>query len=299
MTVKQALAKGTSLLKAPCETALIDTPSLDARLLLTETLSISPEELVVRGDEPISCKDYEKFSHLLSRRLRGECIAYILGRKEFRLLEFTVNPHVLVPRPDTETLVEAALSYIDIFTEQGSHETSLLDLCTGSGAVAISLKYERPQIKVTASDISKEALKIATENARLNLDVTTSSTICSTKYGSIVFIESNLFSKITGKFNVIVCNPPYIPSSELSALPAEVHREPKLALDGGEDGLKLIRKIIPEAKKHLLPKGVLLLEADPRQMATIRKLLESNNYKKIRIYRDLSGKNRVISGASS
>ena len=216
MTLKEALAEGERLLKAPSPHASIDSPALDAALLLAEALKISREKLIVLGNEPMDDSDYESFLNLISKRLGGECIAYILGRKDFRYLSFTVNPEVLVPRPDTETLVEAALEYIDIFTEK-SDKISLLDLCTGSGAVAISLKYERPNIKVTASDICIKALKTAAENA-----------VCHNS--TITFIESNLFENINGKFNIIVCNPPYIPSSELPALPAEVRREPKLAL---------------------------------------------------------------------
>ena len=287
MTIKAALAEGTRQLKSPSPTALalIDTPALDAALLLAKALDTSREQLIIRGYELMGSCEYQKFSDLLTRRSSGECIAYILGRKEFRLLEFAVNPHVLVPRPDTETLVEAALEHIDYAIEREKHGISLLDLCTGSGAVAISLKHERPYIKVTASDISKQALKIAALNSGQLLNGAETN-----------LIESDLFENIHDKFNIIVSNPPYIPSSEFSSLAPELRREPKLALDGGKDGLKYISKIIPQAKDHLFPNGILLLEADSKQMPTVQTLLENNNYSGIKIYRDLSGQKRVISG---
>ncbi|MCL2069943.1 MAG: peptide chain release factor N(5)-glutamine methyltransferase [Treponema sp.] len=295
MTLKETLTEGTRLLKS----SHIDTPALDANMLLAETLNLSREELIIRGKEEISDEDYEKFFHLLSRRLGGECIAHILGRKEFRYLTFNVNPNVLVPRPDTEILVEAALEHIDNNIEPEVDKISLLDLCTGSGAVAISLKYERPRLRVSASDICKKALETAAGNAKRLLSYRLlSRRLLSSQYldDTIMFIESNLLEKIEDKFNIIVCNPPYIPSSELSTLSIEVRREPVLALDGGCDGLKYIKEIIPQAKNYLLPKGALFLEADPRQMPTIRELLEKNHYRIIKIHRDLSNQERVISG---
>ena len=283
------MAEGTMILQSPCSTAFIDTPALDAALLLSQVLQTNREGLIVRGHESLGNTEYEKFLHSLSRRQEGMCVAYILGRKEFRLLEFDVSPKVLVPRPDTETLVDAAMAHIDYTVEQGIKEMSVLDLCTGSGAIAISLYYERPHISITASDISKEALETAAGNAKHLLSNDT----------AVSFIESNLFENIKCKFNIIVCNPPYIPSSELSSLAPELLLEPKIALDGGEDGLKYIKEIIPQAKDHLKPNGVLFLEADPGQMPTIRTLLENNNYCDIKIYRDLSGQERAISGINS
>ena len=289
MTVREALAEGTRILKSPGTTASIDTPELDADLLLAEALNTNHEDLIIHANNAIEEQAYNAFLDLVVRRRAGECVAYILGRKEFRLLEFAVNPGVLVPRPDTETLVEAAMEHIDNSVEQGINKMSVLDLCTGSGAIAISLYYERPHIKISASDISKEALKTAAENAERLLG----------DDRAVNFIESDIFKKIKGKFNIIVCNPPYIPSSDLASLSAEVRQEPAIALDGGEDGLKYIKEIICQAKDHMTPNGVLFLEADPGQMPTIRELLENNNYSGIKTYHDLSGKERVISGTNS
>jgi release factor glutamine methyltransferase len=215
----------------------------------------------------------------------GECTAYILGRKEFRCLDFTVTPDVLVPRPETETLVEAALAL------GNGQNLTVLDLCTGSGAVAIALKYESPSIELYASDISPKALTIARENARRILGTR----------GIIHFLEADLFTPLTlsrfpGSFSLITVNPPYIASGEIATLAREVRGEPLLALDGGEDGLSLIRRIITEAPAFLLPGGSLLMEADPRQMALITLILKEKGYRDIRTYQDLSGQDRVITG---
>jgi release factor glutamine methyltransferase len=217
--------------------------------------------------------------------MAGECTAYILGRKEVRGLDFTVTPDVLVPRPDTETLVEAALAI-----GKGQY-LAVLDLCTGSGAVAIALKHESPSMEVYASDISPKALTIARENARRILGT-----------GEIIhFLEADLFtplslSRFPRPFSLITANPPYIASGEIAGLAREVRGEPLLALDGGEDGLGLIRRIITEAPAFLLPGGSLLMEADPRQMALITLILKKKGYRDIRTYQDLSGQDRVIMG---
>ena len=291
MTIREALKEGARLLETPCPTALIDTPGLDAALLLGEVLHLRREELIVRANSKVSEKEYEDYSHLLSRRMNGECIAYILGRKEFRGLEFTVGPQVLVPRPDSETLIEAALDYIEnedpFISCSHKYRCSLLDLCTGSGALAIALKHERPFLNISASDISPEALKLAQHNATRLLG--------GGHLGNLNFIESDLFENISGKFNIIISNPPYVDSLILPGLAPELHREPLIALDGGKGGLDLIRKIVTEAPDHLHPEGVLLLEADPGQMPCIRSLLEKNKFRNIRVRKDLAGRDRVVS----
>ena len=288
MTVGEALAEGKRLLRSPCATAFIDTPDLDAALLLAEILQAGRTELIVRAHEDIAEQDRAKFLRLVERRRSGECAAYILGRKEFRGLMFSVNPHVLVPRPDTETLVEKALDCIDSIAAQGN--ISLLDLCTGSGAVAISLKSERPFLSVSASDISAGALETAALNAARLLDEGLSA-----KGPPVRFMQSDIFNNIPGKFDIIVSNPPYIPSGEIPALAPELRWEPRLALDGGGDGLSLIREIISRSPERLLPGGLLLLEAGLGQIPAIRALLEANRFSGIRVYKDLAGKERVIS----
>ena len=303
MTIQETLAEGTRLLKSPCSEAFIDTPELDAALLLEETLHANRTELIVRGSEQMSEANRKNFFRLLSKRRNGECIAYILGRREFRGLEFAVNPHVLVPRPDTETLVEAALEYIEGLSQ---HERAasvlprtLLDLCTGSGAVAISLKNERPFLNVTAADISPEALETASLNAARLLDTQLLNGGAPAERTAINFIQSDIFENISGRFDIIVSNPPYVPSGEIDTLAPEIRREPRLALDGGKDGLELIKKIISRAPEHLSPGGFLLLEADSEQMPAIRALLETNGFACVSIHRDLAGRERVISAGKA
>jgi release factor glutamine methyltransferase len=271
MTPGELLREGIALLKGT-----VDTPMLDARLLLCEALHTDRAGLMSGAAVPeIAAAEYRRF---LERRLAGECVAYILGRKEFWGLELSVSPAVLVPRPDTETLVEAVLAAIDTL----GAGCRVLDLCTGSGAVAIALKHERPGLEVSASDISPAALEVAQRNAKqLHVDIR--------------FIESDLFAQIDGSFDIISANPPYIPTALIDSLAPELQWEPRLALDGGADGLDCVRRLISGARAHLVPGGLLFIEADPGQMAGICDVLEHSGYGKARTYRDLAGHERIIS----
>jgi len=280
MIIREALAAACADLAA----AGIDTPSLDAQLLLAKVLKISRTTLAARTGEPLSQENAEEFSALVERRKKGECAAYILGKKEFRGLEFLVNPSVLVPRPDTETLVEAAISVIKNISSANS--ISVLDLCTGSGAVAIAIKNEMPCLEVWAADISAEALEVANENAHRLLGE-----------NQIHFYQGDLYEALPhSSFNLIVSNPPYIPTDEITTLSAEVQNEPRLALDGGKTGLEIISRIIEGSCYFLRRGGSLLLEADPRQMEKIASGLAVNGYYDIKLYKDLCGLDRVIGG---
>ncbi|GHV89226.1 hypothetical protein AGMMS50267_15860 [Spirochaetia bacterium] len=355
MTIREALTEGTARLSA----AGIETPSLDAALLLADILNTTRTALILAPLTPLADDTCRRFTQSLDRRLAGVCTAYILGRREFRGLDFTVTPDVLVPRPDTETLVEAALTSIDRMAAKTASSPpspiALLDLCTGSGAVAISIKHERPQLAVYASDISPKAIAVARQNAakllavcctscspmkkiglqadfylancaqkrsfcrspliavflrhqaqknykRNRLPGTSTPAITSETPSPITFIESDLFNafpaalNIPRRFNIIVANPPYVPSGVIETLSAEVRREPRLALDGGDDGLDLIRRLITEAPRHLFPGGSLLLEADPSQMETITRILADRGYTGIQTYMDLSQRPRVTGG---
>jgi release factor glutamine methyltransferase len=315
MTITETLGMGTKLLRSPG----IDSPGLDASLLLAETLGISREQLILRGPEPLREPERRRFLRLIDRRIAGECTAYILGRREFRGLDFVVSPAVLVPRPDTETLVEAALGELGVVAAgaagislhpQTSSHPSLLDLCTGSGAVAIALKHECPETTVFASDLSPQALEIARLNAARLLGTMPgpAAALALAETGpqqprqrdvsapAVTFVQSDLFARISRRFHLITANPPYVRTGDIEGLPQEVRGEPRLALDGGADGLDLIRAIIAGAPEHLFAGGVLLLEADPRQMPPIACLLEHQGFMDIQSYRDLSGAARVISG---
>ena len=297
MFVKEVLAKGSALLaSAQNNTAKIETPFLDAALLLAEVLHTDRAGLVVREKEIVSMENCDLFQNLLKRRMEGECIAYLLGRKEFYGLEFLVNPAVLVPRPETETLVEAAINACKNLKNTSPKKIRILDLCTGSGAAAIAFKHEIQDSEVWASDISAEALETAKRNSKKLLGN------LSGDFEPVHFIQSDLFNELfnhieNNSLDLIMANPPYITADEISSLPPEVRHEPKLALDGGKDGMDLIRKIISGAKSFLCPGGLLLLEADPRQIPVIRLDFEDNSYENICIYRDLSDE-RVISAVN-
>ena len=284
MTVRQALAEGSAALSA----AGIDSPGLDSSLLLAHALGISRTLLLASAPNPLDDAPLAMFHSLLERRQAGECTAYILGRKEFFGLEFLVNRSVLVPRPETETLAEAALHIIANGKWPAAKQPlKALDLCTGSGVLAAALKHRLPELELWASDISAQALEIAQANARRLLPS-----------ASIHFLQGNLFEALPQQavFSLIVSNPPYIPSAEIPGLPPEVRSEPILALDGGSDGLDLIRKIISHAGDYLCCGGFLLLEADPRQMKAIAALFKKCGFQNIQCFKDLAGRNRVISG---
>ena len=297
MTIKEAYAQGSADLKF----ANIPTPALDASLLLAHILKTNRTSLITKGMDTISIKDSKKYCKLIERRALGECVAYIIGIKEFRGLEFEVNKSVLVPRPDTETLVETALEILtkESHTETrtsnqrfgGGNDPKILDLCTGSGAVIIALKNEMPYIDAYATDISTEALKVAKANASRLLP-----------NNKIHFRHGDLFKALPTKssvspcelFSLIVSNPPYIPSAEIETLSAEVQNEPSLALDGGACGLEIIKRIIEDAPNYLQKSGSLLLEADPRQMEEIKTLLAKRGFSSLQLFKDLSGAERVI-----
>jgi len=293
MTIREALAEGTAFLAATG----IDTPGLDSSLLLAEVLNKNRSMLIAAGNDTVPPSKIAAFRKLIKRRQSGECTAYILGKKEFYGLEFLVNPSVLVPRPDTELLVETALAKVASNRKQVTDKLPLrvLDLCTGSGAIAIALKHAMPKLAVWATDISAEALATAKTNAARLLPP-----------NSIHFCHGDLFdalrndneqqSLLTAHYSLITGNPPYIPSAEIPSLAPEVRMEPALALDGGSDGLDVIRKIVSRAPEFLCAGGCLLLEADPRQMTVIADLYKEAGFSDIQTYKDLSGRDRVING---
>jgi release factor glutamine methyltransferase len=281
--VKEALAEGRNRL------AQTGSAALDAGLLLSRILGVGREKLYLDSAE-LSPADLSRFREYVERRLSGECTGYIIGRREFYGLDFCVNPAVLVPRPDTETLVEAALEELSaLHSSLHSSLSSVLDLCTGSGAVAVVLKHERPELDLRAVDISAKALETAEANAERLL----------AGRGTIRFLQGDLYAPLpedSPKFALITANPPYVPSAEIAKLAKEVQNEPRIALDGGEDGLDILRRIIEGAPTRLAPGGALLLEADPSQMEKIAPLLEKYGFGDIRIRKDLAGRGRVIAG---
>ena len=262
------------------------TAFLDASILLAHCLDISRETLLTRFPERIDEASVEAFSDLWKRRLSGESVAYILGRKEFYGRNFIVDGRVLVPRPDTETLVEAALEIGDdifarIFGESPSRSFRLHDVCTGSGAVAVSIAAERPGWLVSASDLSTEALDVAEINASLLLG------------RRMPLAVADLLGGVEGPFDVITANPPYVPSLETERLLALGWGEPRLALDGGRDGLDLVRRLAGEAFSRLFPGGFLLIETDDLQSEATRDILIRAGFGETRVWKDLAGLERV------
>ena len=286
-TIREALAEGSASLAA----ASVESFSLDASLFLAEVLGMSRTSLLAAGSDQISEEILTAFRCLIKRRIKGECAAYILGRKEFFGLEIMVNPSVLVPRPETEILAEAALERLNSKEHQSKKNCQpvrVLDLCTGSGAVAIALKHTMPELEVWACDISAEALKTAGANAARLLPP-----------DSIRFFQSNLFDALPSSpsFTVIASNPPYIPDGEVSTLAESVSGyEPHEALKGGADGMDFHRKIAKDAHKYMKDGGTLLLEIGYNQADDVSVILKENNFKNIEIYKDLAGLDRVAEG---
>jgi len=299
--IRDAIACACTDLK----TAGIDSPALDAQLLLCAVLNTTRTALVASGDDTLAHNDLKLFNSLIERRKNGECTAYITGKKEFWGLEFLVNPSVLVPRPDTETLVETTIQKKKevALAVRRKKNVKILDLCTGCGAIAAALKHEMPETEIWATDISAAALETAKANAERLLPA-----------GSqIHFYEGDLFTALPAshfssstpnspfaaphtKFTIIVSNPPYIPRDKIKTLPIEVQNEPHFALDGGKSGLEIIERIISDAPNYLEQGGTILIEADPHQMIIIADLLETRGFSGIELIKDMSGLERVIGG---
>lgn len=221
----------------------IDNPSLDAEILITFVLDIERYKLVSDRDRILTEDEIKAIEKCVSRRLKFEPVAYITGVKEFYSIEFEVNKDVLIPRPETELLVDMAIYW-------GGNGARVLDLCTGSGAIAVVLKHTRPDFDVYASDFSEKALKIAKKNA---------AEILGSK--KINFVNGDLFNPFKGeKFDLIVSNPPYVDADLQGKLQKEIDFEPAMALFAGNKGTDIIKKIIEGSVEHLEDKGVLLLE---------------------------------------
>ncbi len=275
MTVREALNRGIAFLTR----TEADTPYLDASLLLAETLKLSKEALIGAYPEEIDPGAVDRFEELLRRRADGIPVSYLRRRKEFYGLDFFVDERVLVPRPDTETLVEEARALM-----AARRPRRVLDLCAGSGCLAIALKRLFPEIEIAGADVSPDAGDVFRFNAVTLLGE------------PLAFFESDLFANVPGTFDFIVSNPPYVGSAEVEAMKLSGWPEPGLALDGGPDGTDLLLRIIAEAAARLEPGGFLLLEADPGQMKKLSLAMERRGYINIHVRRDLGGRERALCG---
>jgi release factor glutamine methyltransferase len=253
-----------------------------------------PKEYLITHDmDEISFEQQKEYYGYLDRLISGEPLQYITNSQEFMGLKFYVDKNVLIPQPDTEILVQLVIKYtnhvclkenIKLFENLDKsvlNNPKILDLCTGSGAIAISLVKNLDYANVWASDISKSALEVARKNAIKNK-------------ATLTFIESDLFENIKEKFDIIVSNPPYIESQIIPTLDIEVQNEPHLALDGGIDGLDFYRKIAKEAKNNLSQEGMLFLEIGYNQKDMIEDILKKEKYKNIKCLQDSSGLDRVV-----
>ncbi len=273
MEYRKLYDRGVSLL---CEVK-IEEAALDARLLLEEICGTDRNDLLVHGDRLVTEEQYNCYVNYIDMRRRHIPLQHILGYQEFMGLKFKVTPDVLIPRQDTETLVEEVMRNL----HDGMH---ILDMCTGSGCILLSLlRYSNDCVGV-GCDLSEKALKVARENAHeLSLEAE--------------FIQSDLFENVCGKYEIIVSNPPYIPSGQISTLMEEVKdHDPLLALDGREDGLYFYREIIKKAGQYLHPGGMLFLEIGCSQAEDVCRYMKEADYKEVAVCKDLAGLDRVVSG---
>jgi len=278
MTVHEVLNESTKAL----ETAEMPSARLDAEVLLAYVLGCDRLTFFKNPEMTLDEQQLAGYRDLIARRLRWEPVAYITGRKAFWTFSLAVNKDVLIPRPDTEIIVEETL---DICRKLDSDEIKILDIGTGSGAIALALAREVSKSKITATDISADALMLARKNA------------CSLKLESkIDFLEGDLFAPVEGFFDIIVCNPPYISEEDYAQLPAGVKDyEPRIALWAGKNGLEFYEKLIDRSPGYLKKNGWLLLEIGAKQEQAVRGLLDvSGWYDRIAMRRDYAGLPRVV-----
>lgn len=259
-----------------------ENPRLEVEYILGNVLGMNRLELYMAYDRPVKDEERDRFRELYRRRLHHEPLQHIVGTAAFRELELKSDRRALVPRPETEVLVEHAVNFL-----RDRSYPRVADLGTGSGVIALSIAYEVPDARIVAVDISQDALDLASSNARtLGLE------------GRVDFIEGDMLSALDSMepFDMIVSNPPYVPSGEIPGLDAEVRDfDPSLALDGGSDGLDFLRRLVEDAHRYIVPGGGLILECDHRQVDSLAEIaMTLNLYCDVRIEHDLAGKKRLF-----
>ena len=274
MTIKQTLTKGTIMLKSNN----IESPKLKARLLLQYVLNKSRQYLIVYDNEEVGKKEQWEYFVNIDKLTKGVPLQHITHTQEFMKMDFYVDENVLIPRPDTEILVEEVIKIA-----QKMDKPKILDLCTGSGAIAISIAKNVPNAEVYAVDISEKALEVASKNAH-KLEV------------KVKFMKSNLFKDLKKmKFDIIVSNPPYIKKNDIQFLSNEVQKEPQIALDGGDDGLDFYRRIVGQAIEYLKFGSYLCFEIGFDQKDDVMEIINDEaHYNGTYCKKDLCGNDRII-----
>lgn len=259
-----------------------ESPRLEAEVLLAHALSVPRMNILIEPERPLSPDELARYRGLISRRRTREPVAYLTGEREFYGRRFRVDAGVLIPRPDTETLVDVALARM---TPRSLYARAL-DLCTGSGCVSVTLCRERPNWRVTGTDLSARALGVARTNAHL-LGAHT-----------LALLEGDLFAPVVGRrFELVTANPPYIPDEEIETLDADVRDfEPRMALSGGADGYVLTRRVVHDAPQHLVDGGVLAIEIMAGTSDEVQKLFVDAGFTDVQMARDYGGNDRVVSG---
>lgn len=278
MTYRECYEQGCRTLQA----AGIEEATLDARLLLEAVCGTDRNDLLAHGEQPVMSQAEEKYLNWIRQRAEHIPLQQLTGEQDFMGLTFSVNEHVLIPRQDTEILVEEVLKEL--------HDgMRILDMCTGSGCILLSLLHYSNDCEGLGVDLSAEALEVAGQNV---LKVLTPE-----KAEHAHFLQSDLFEKVEGKFEIIVSNPPYIASAEVEKLMPEVRdHEPRMALDGTEDGLYFYRRIIEEAGKHLVSSGMLFFEIGYDQGQAVSELMRAQGYREVQVVQDYAGLDRVVLG---
>lgn len=276
MQVKEIYNEGKEILRINN----IDDETTKSRILMCYVLNISKEQLIIRKEEQIKKEEKELFLSYINKIKNGTPLQYIVNNQEFMKLNFYVDENVLIPRSDTEILVEEVIN----IAKQEKENMQILDICTGSGVIGISLGKNLKNAHITMSDISMEALQIAKKNSEKHISLS-----------KVEFIESNMFENITNKYDFIVSNPPYIQRSVIETLSKNVQKEPLIALDGGEDGLSFYKILANEAYKFLNNEGYLCMEIGYNQKEKVIEILKSTEkYKEIYSKKDLCDNDRIV-----
>ena len=275
MTIREAITQAASLL----ENAQIPDPRTDAEIILSHVTGLDRLNMLISGAKELTAEQEQRFSSLLLSRTKREPLQYLLGEQFFYGLRFQVDSRVLIPRQETEELCQWGIAHLRSLKKEN---LTALDLCTGSGAIAVTIKHECPQVCVIASDLSRAALSLATQNAQAN-------------HADVRFLQGDLWEPLKGMtFDLILSNPPYIPTADCDTLQAEVMREPRMALDGGTDGLDFYRRIADEAVAHLNAGGLIAVELGIGEAEDVARLFENAGLTDAVIRKDLYGVARMV-----